>query len=239
MRPADLPPAEHFPHGTRARYVTGCRCRPCKDSNNAYYHAHQAKQLAALAEIEAGPPEAPIGRKWTKPDGSVAVRRYKNACPGLEMPCQFGSYLRRDSKGGICGRCRYELVSDYLVDAGPARAHLLRLSRMGVGRRAVSDAGDVPASILHEVRAGRRRQIRRSTERKILGTDRGAAAAGAIVRAAPTLKLIDRLLKEGFTRGELARRLGYKTRALQLRGPTIKARNALRVAKYYRLVMAE
>jgi hypothetical protein len=32
----DLPPAEHYPHGMRARYVTGCRCEPCREANRAY-----------------------------------------------------------------------------------------------------------------------------------------------------------------------------------------------------------
>lgn len=36
MRPHDLPPAERFPHGTRARYVSGCRCEPCTIANRTY-----------------------------------------------------------------------------------------------------------------------------------------------------------------------------------------------------------
>lgn len=31
-----LPPAERFPHGTRARYTTGCRCDRCRPANAAY-----------------------------------------------------------------------------------------------------------------------------------------------------------------------------------------------------------
>ena len=49
MRPPDLPPPEHYAHGTRARYVSGCRCPPCRASNVAYYHERQrrGKELAA------------------------------------------------------------------------------------------------------------------------------------------------------------------------------------------------
>ena len=36
MRPADLPPAERWPHGVRARYTSGCRCEPCRAANTAY-----------------------------------------------------------------------------------------------------------------------------------------------------------------------------------------------------------
>lgn len=36
MRPNDLPPIDHYPHGSRARYVAGCRCEPCTNSNREY-----------------------------------------------------------------------------------------------------------------------------------------------------------------------------------------------------------
>ncbi len=36
MRPASLPPADHYAHATRARYVSGCRCARCRDANTAY-----------------------------------------------------------------------------------------------------------------------------------------------------------------------------------------------------------
>jgi hypothetical protein len=42
MRPADLPPADRFPHGTRARYIAGrCRCLRCRAANARYSSARQ------------------------------------------------------------------------------------------------------------------------------------------------------------------------------------------------------
>jgi hypothetical protein len=38
MRPTDLPPADRFAHGTRSRYVSGCRCADCREANRLYYH---------------------------------------------------------------------------------------------------------------------------------------------------------------------------------------------------------
>ncbi len=42
MRPADLPPADRYAHGTRARYVSGCRCDDCRRANRLYERARYA-----------------------------------------------------------------------------------------------------------------------------------------------------------------------------------------------------
>lgn len=44
MRPVDLPPAERYPHGKRARYVAGCRCDECRKANREYAKARERKQ---------------------------------------------------------------------------------------------------------------------------------------------------------------------------------------------------
>lgn len=68
MRPVDLPPIEHYPHGTRARYVAGCRCTECRAANKRAYHELQKRAIAAAEEIEA--PEVSVGQVWTAPDGT-------------------------------------------------------------------------------------------------------------------------------------------------------------------------
>ena len=168
-------PAESFSHGTRGRYVKGCRCEPCTIANRVY-----------------------------------ARERYR----------------ARRLKGDWNG----------LVSAEDARRHLLRLSRAGVGIRSVQAASDVSRTILVEVKQGRRTQIRRRTERRILAVDSTAIADGTIVDARRTWRLIDELLGEGFTKAELARRLGFKRPVLQLRTDRILARNALRVRRLYNQV---
>ena len=46
VRPADLKPASVLarskPHGTRIKYVGGCRCRKCRDANRDYERVRQA-----------------------------------------------------------------------------------------------------------------------------------------------------------------------------------------------------
>jgi hypothetical protein len=222
MRPHDLPPAERYAHGTRSRYVTGCRCDACREANRLYYHERQAKARAAALELAVAP---------------VAAGRL---CPGIEgEPCKKGVRLRKDSIGGICSDCRVRLTWNGLVPAARAREHLLKLSEAGVGRRAVEAASDIASSILSDVFTGKAAHIRRDTERRILQVDELALADHSLVPARPTLKRIRELVRLGYTRGELAQRLGYVNAALQLKRGLITARNAHRVERLHREVLAE
>lgn len=173
MRPADLPPAERYAHGMRARYVCGCRCDECRRANRDY-------------------------------------NRQRRAAP-------FNG----------------------LVDAGPAREHLLRLSAEGVGKRAVGAACDIALSVLIEVRAGRKTKIRAETARRILAVDMTAMSDAALIPAGPTWRAVRELQKMGFTKGEIALELGRRTPALQIRRDQVLARTALAIQKLLRKVRAE
>jgi hypothetical protein len=234
-RPLDLPPAERYRHGTRSRYVAGCRCDPCRAANTAAYHERQARAKAAAAELPAAA-ATPAPQEWTGPDGVKRVRVYKRACPGVNgEPCPIGAHLRKDSKGGCCRACREKLVWNGLVDAGPARAHLLALSAQGVGRRSVEAACDVANSLLEEIKTGRKARIRKKTADRILSVDVGAVADHGLVSARETWGLIEQLLELGCTRKEIARRLGSiaATPALQLRRGKVLAITQARVRKVY------
>lgn len=127
-----------------------------------------------------------------------------------------------------------------IVPAIRTRAHLRRLSRLGVGRHAVAAASDVSDMILWLVWSGRRRQIRARTERKILAVDARARADGSLVPAGPTWRLLDRLIADGYTKTQIAAWLGSraKTPALQLSRTWIKAPNASRVVRLVRMLKA-
>jgi DNA-binding CsgD family transcriptional regulator len=96
----------------------------------------------------------------------------------------------------------------------------------------------VSVSVLSDIRGLRKTQIRRYTERRILAVSSGAASDHALISARPTWHKILKLLREGFSKAELARRLGYKRPALQLNRRKITAANAARVDRFYRLIMA-
>jgi len=136
-------------------------------------------------------------------------------------------------------RLRARRAGDWngLVSAAAAREHLVKLSRQGVGRRAVSDACGVSATILHEVKMGRKTQIRQRTERAILAVTKHAAGMALLVPAGPTWRLIKALIEEGFTKTRIARELGYKAPALQMRTARITRGNAIAVERLYRRYM--
>lgn len=125
------------------------------------------------------------------------------------------------------------------VSARPAREHLLRLQRAGVGGRAVADACDVALSTINAIRQGRRRNVRAHIARRILGVDVAARADHAFVSARRTWRLVEELLAEGFTKRELARRLGINGKAprLYFRRDRIRAVTAHKVERFYAQVM--
>lgn len=268
-RPADLPSPEHYqlmPCGTRAKYVAvHCRCLKCRGANSRYVSARDAlakdaaraladeaersrrrwarEKLSLTGSSRAIPPSArPAPQMWTAPDGTKRIRVYQRACQGVNgAPCRYRSHLRKDSSGDVCCRCRPRLAAAWngLVSADAVRAHLLTLSRQGVGYKSVAAAADVSPTALMAIRAGMKTKLRAQAARRVLAIDRDAVADRALVKAGPTWRRIRHLLGEGFTKTELARRLGSNARtpALQFRSRFILAKSAARVERLYTIVM--
>ena len=108
--------------------------------------------------------------------------------------------------------------ADPLVPTDAARAHLLELSKADVGRRAVSAASDVSDTILRNVRAGRKTQIRRSTEKRILAVDTSARSDHSRVPAGPTKAALKKLRTLGVTKTTISERLIGRKHPTQLGG---------------------
>lgn len=207
-----MSPAERFKHGTRARYVAGCRCRPCTYVNTESVKKRDADARAAALAL--GP-------------------RTESHCIGVGGdPCPRNTKLRKDSSGNFCAKCRLKLDWNGLVPANDARRHMRLMSKHGIGRRAFQWATDVADSVLHEIKVGRRKQIRASTEKLILAVDYTAAADGAYVDAAPTWERVARLVKfHGYTKVRIAREIGQKGHALQLGKKRVTVRNAAKIKR--------
>jgi len=168
--------AKDKPHGTRMKYLGGCRCLPCRGA----YSRYEAERVQEI-------------RRTGRRTGVVSAQR--------------------------------------------AREHLLELSKKGVGRRSVHFASGVADTILHEIKLGRRERIFGSTEYKILQVDETAKGAGGIRPAGPTWKLINELLEEGYTKAYLAKRLGHKSPAVQIRKDRVTVRTAVAIERLHHTIM--
>jgi hypothetical protein len=123
------------------------------------------------------------------------------------------------------------------VPARAASRHLRSLSRVGIGRGTVSDISGVSQSTVCAVKNGRQKNIRARTERMIFLVTKDAMTAARIIPAGPTWAKVRQLLREGFTKGEIAVRIGNKMRALQINPCRVTAETAARIARLYQSVM--
>lgn len=121
-----------------------------------------------------------------------------------------------------------------LVDADEARRHLGTLSRQGVGYKLVAEAAKVSINVTAKILSGKRKRIRANTERAILAVDAKTAPRGdkSLVNSAPTWRILDVFLDRGYTKAQLAKWLGHKAPALQIkRGGKVTVRTAFEVRR--------
>lgn len=127
-----------------------------------------------------------------------------------------------------------------VVSATKARRHILKLARLGIGYKTVADAAGISEHVAHKIRNGQRTQIRARTERLILGVTKAAAGDAVLVDAGPTWTRIEQLIRDGgFSKAEIARRLGYKTPALQLRKTRVTLRTHNRILRFWERYMRD
>jgi len=150
------------------------------------------------------------------------------------IPCRAAN--SRYETGRLAARKRGEWNG--VVTAAPARAHVLKLGRQGIGYKSVAAAASVALSVVAKIRSGERRQVRAATARRVLAVTAAARADASTVPAGPTWWLIRRLLEEGYTKGRLARELGAQRPALQLGRRRVLAITAVRVERLYRRLVA-
>lgn len=217
-------------HGTRSRYVQGCRCEQCVVANSAAARERTRRLREAAAEVV--PTGPPIQSEMVRAGHRYRVLR----CPGAEgRPCVATPPRWLKEQGlRVCMACvDRALVWNGLVDAAPLREHLLNLSAAGVGYKAVADAATVSRTVLQDVMMGRKTRVRAQTARKALAVDRGAMADHGLVDAATTWELLERLIEQGYSRARLAHELGHVRGALQIGRERCLARTALAVSRLY------
>lgn len=221
-----LPAPERYPHGTRARYVSGgCRCDQCREANRLAYHARQRRGIELAAELA---PAALVVTR-TYPNG----QRQRRACPGVfGEACVKGRLLRADS-APVCRDCRGRLSFNGLVSAAAARKHIRSLGSRGVGYKSIADAASLAPQVVLRVRGGKLLRVRVETARKILAVDVGARAGGARVAAHRTWARLDALIARGYTKVWIARQLGQRGPGLQVGRENVTVSMAYEVQKLF------
>jgi transcriptional regulator with XRE-family HTH domain len=145
-------------------------------------------------------------------------------------PCTNANrtYARQRDRQARRVRYGFDEPNPAFIDATEAREHLLWLSSVGVGKRRVAELTGVSLSAIDKLRQGNRTKCRPETAAKILAVGRSRTSDGAFIDAKKTWRLIDDLLKHGWTKQAIAKAIGSKAQrpALQLQPNKVTARNA-------------
>lgn len=157
--------------------------------------------------------------------------KYQGGCRCVRCKAANAGYVKQRLEAREAGQ------GNEMVSSEAARNHLLYLSKHSVGAKSVSDVTGISFWTLLRIRSGERPNIRRQNELKILAVTKSAVAAGALVSAKRTWQRINLMLKEGFTKREIARRLGYKGKSLNLSKTRVTAKTAASVERLYTLTM--
>jgi len=122
-----------------------------------------------------------------------------------------------------------------MVSPDRAIAHILELSRHGVGYKSVAKAAGLSKTCIAEFLYGGKEHIRGRTERKILRVTRAAMSQAAFLPAQPFWKLINDLRRRfGYSKAEVAQLLlGSHAKALQLNPYRITVKNAFKVMRLH------
>jgi DNA-binding Xre family transcriptional regulator len=129
-------------------------------------------------------------------------------------------------------------ITNHIVDAAKAKTRILKLRKRGIGRRYLSELIGIPESSISKIASGKKRRIREATLAKILSVALDKLPKGkALIDAKECWKMLEELLSEGFTKAELANRLGYKSPAIQIHREKITVDTFKRVKSFYNRIM--
>jgi hypothetical protein len=210
--------AERYPHGTRARYVlAGCRCFPCRVATTNYETERQAERRKPrrVHYVQER-------REWIVRHRETGVIEFRSADRDVV-------YRKlRELNGQELEESLRELIGTRAV-----REHLRWLSGVGVGYKTVARASGVASSVVFKIHTGAIRRTRRGTADRILAVGASDARGAAIVDAAATWVLLDRLLELGYRRGWIAQQLGAQRPALQIQRDRVTATTARKVEQLY------
>ncbi len=159
---------------------------------------------------------------------------YTKGCRCNKCRAANADYSKLRREGRSCLKEKEEVV-----DATVAREFLESLSELGIGRNSVHKACGVGKRLIWDISSGKTKRILRSTQERILAIQpQDALPRGAIVDSDITLQQIGALIKEGFTKGDIADRLHRLSGRLRIGEKNkVRASSALKINRLYRALM--
>lgn len=222
---------EKYPHATRARYVFAkCRCEPCRNANREYANARAAATRKPWT-IEFAPGIA-HGRRIAEP--RYVVRNRETGELVFRSPDRAKAFAEQARRN----RADATLDPSEFVSSAPARAHIALLRSQGIGERTIAIRARLGRNAIGAIVRGESKRVKRSTSDRILAAP-AAMRGAALVPAAPTWELIDDMLATGKRKAWIAREIGLKTPALQLRRDRIQVTSAQKVLALHKRLLAE
>jgi transcriptional regulator with XRE-family HTH domain len=135
---------------------------------------------------------------------------------------------------------RREEGSNVWIATDQVKAHLEFLRKNGIGLRTVCQYANIARSTLVRILNGKNSKIRKHRAQTILDVDLKCINGGTLVSSVPSRRIIKSLLAEDFTKKEIAKRLGYRTRAIQFaKTKKMTARTARRLERFYNVLNLE
>ena len=163
----------------------------------------------------------------------VTGSNWRNGCRCADCSIAAGDYERNR-------RRQREAGTPAFVDATEAREHLHWLSTQGIGLRTVAEHTGLSRTALQKLRTGQRTRCRPETADLILGMHLGRAKPRAYVDGVDTLRRIEEIVAQGWTRKAIARRVvNPEAVSLQIgKNGRVTAETAVKVRDLHREVMA-
>lgn len=93
-------------------------------------------------------------------------------------------------------------------------------------------------SVLQRIKNGQHRFIKKSSARKVLDVTADAVADHGRIKAGHTYRMIDRLLRSGFTYTSLSVRSGVARSVLSHRKEYVTAKTKMKIEKLYNVIFA-
>ena len=152
-------------HGTRTRYVTGCRCEPCTEANRTYARERQRHQRRIAYGIEAPKPERYVDAaevrehlRWLRTVGigrrSVAERTGLNPKTVRDIANGESKRCTPETADKILAVGKYDRPGAALVDATETKRKVAELLAHGWTRCGIARALGNPDALQLQIGKG-------------------------------------------------------------------------------------